>query len=153
VTTNSGFAWLAPAALVWGLAVACSPTPGDIRQSSAPPPVRIPIGPIPGPVENIAMATNPFAGDRGAVGQGRRLFVSFNCAGCHGDHAGGGMGPSLRDEDWIYGSADAQIFGSIAEGRAHGMPSWYSKLTEDQIWRLVAYIKTLRTSNEPEPPV
>jgi cytochrome c oxidase cbb3-type subunit III len=150
---SRGCAWLVPAAAIWAAAIACSSPPGDIRQSSAPPPVKVPIGPIPGPAEVAAIIPNPFAGDRGAAGEGRHLFVSFNCAGCHGDHAGGGMGPSLRDEDWIYGSADAQIFSSIAEGRAHGMPSWYSKLTEDQIWRLVAYIKTLRTSNEPEPPV
>ena len=63
-----------------------------------------------------------------------------------------GMAPSLRDEDWLYGQADAQIFNSINEGRAHGMPSWNTKLTEDQTWRLVAYIKSLRTRNEPEPP-
>jgi cytochrome c oxidase cbb3-type subunit 3 len=96
---------------------------------------------------------NPFAGDRAGIGEGRRLFTGFNCAGCHGDHGGGGMGPSLRDEDWMYGSTDAQIFSSVIEGRAHGMPSWQSKLTEDQTWRLVAYIKSLRTRNEPEPPI
>ena len=62
------------------------------------------------------------------------------------------MGPSLRDSDWIYGSGDIQIFGSIAQGRAHGMPSWNTKLTEDNIWRLVSYITSLRTSNEPDPP-
>jgi cytochrome c oxidase cbb3-type subunit 3 len=63
------------------------------------------------------------------------------------------MGPSLRDEDWIYGNTEEQIFSSIAEGRAHGMPAWQSKLTEDQTWRLVAYIKSLRTRNEPQPPI
>ena len=137
----------------WFGATSCSPPPGDIRKSEAPPPLRTPIGPMPGPAGDVTGPPNPFADDRGAVGQGRRLFVSFNCAGCHGDHAGGGMGPSLRDADWIYGNADAQIFGSIAEGRAHGMPSWQSKLTEDQTWRLVAYIKSLRTRNEPDPPI
>jgi cytochrome c oxidase cbb3-type subunit 3 len=60
------------------------------------------------------------------------------------------MGPSLRDQDWIYGSRDAQIFSSIAEGRAHGMPSWQSQLTADQVWKLVTYIKSLRTRNEPQ---
>src|SRR4029079_18132589 len=116
------------------------------------PPVRTPIGPIPGPAGDVTGPPNPFAGDRGAGGEGRRLFVNFNCAGCHGDHAGGGMGPSLRDTDWIYGNSDAQIFGSIAEGRAHGMPSWQSRLTADQTVKLVAYIKSLRTRNEPQAP-
>jgi cytochrome c oxidase cbb3-type subunit 3 len=62
------------------------------------------------------------------------------------------MGPSLRDSDWIYGNEDAQIFSSIIEGRAHGMPSWQSRITADQGWKLVAYIKTLRTRNEPQAP-
>ena len=61
------------------------------------------------------------------------------------------MGPSLRDVDWIYGDRDAQMFSSIAEGRAHGMPSWQPRLTADQIWKLVTYIKSLRTRNEPQP--
>lgn len=84
--------------------------------------------------------------------EGRQLFVYFNCSGCHGGRAGGGMGPSLRDEDWLYGNKDAQIFSSIAEGRAHGMPSWHKQLTPDQTWKLVSYIKSLRTRNEPQAP-
>ena len=84
--------------------------------------------------------------------KGRQLFVRFNCSGCHGGRAGGGMGPSLRDVDWLYGNRDAQLFSSIAEGRAHGMPSWQTALTPDQIWKLVTYIKSLRTRNEPQAP-
>ncbi len=97
-------------------------------------------------------AQNPYAKDRGAMGQGRLLFIRFNCSGCHGGRAGGGMGPSLRDQDWLYGSADAQIFSSIAEGRAHGMPAWGTKMSADQIWQLVAYVKSLRTADEVQPP-
>ena len=62
------------------------------------------------------------------------------------------MGPSLRDVDWLYGDAEAQIFSSIAEGRAHSMPAWGTKLNEDQVSKLVAYIKSLRTPNEIQPP-
>jgi mono/diheme cytochrome c family protein len=46
----------------------------------------------------------------------------------------------------------AQLFSSIAEGRAHGMPSWQPLLTADQIWKLTTYIKALRTANEPQAP-
>jgi mono/diheme cytochrome c family protein len=141
-------------AVAVGMALsACSQAPGDIRKSDAPPAVPTPVGPVPGALDRVARPTNPFTADRAAGGEGRQIFTDFNCAGCHGDHAGGGMGPSLRDVDWIYGNGDGQIFSSIAEGRAHGMPSWASKLTEDQIWRLVTYIKALRTRNEPQPPV
>jgi mono/diheme cytochrome c family protein len=32
------------------------------------------------------------------------------------------------------------------------MPSWQPRLTADQIWKLVTYIHSLRTRNEPNPP-
>jgi cytochrome c oxidase cbb3-type subunit 3 len=119
---------------------------------TAPSFARAVVGPVPGPEKRVSQASNPFAGDKVAMSQGRQLFNRMNCSGCHGDHAGGGMGPSLRDVDWIYGNEDAQILSTIAEGRAHGMPAWGTKMGDDQIWKLVTYIKSLRTQNEPEAP-
>jgi cytochrome c oxidase cbb3-type subunit 3 len=113
--------------------------------------VRQPVGPVPG-IGDLPPQKNPLGNDRNVLQEGRRLFVQYNCSGCHGGRAGGGMGPSLRDNDWIYGSADAQVFDSIAHGRGHGMPTWGTKLNEDQIWKLVAYIKSFRTANEIAPP-
>ena len=127
-------------------------TPSGGEAAASPPPMFTAVGPIPGPVTDHRPPANPYAEDRTAIGEGRQLFIRFNCSGCHGGRAGGGMGPSLRDVDWLYGSEDAQLFSTIAEGRAHGMPSWQPRLTSDQIWKLVAYIKSLRTSNEPQPP-
>jgi cytochrome c oxidase cbb3-type subunit 3 len=62
------------------------------------------------------------------------------------------MGPSLRDVDWIYGGSDAAIFSSISEGRSKGMPSWGGHIPDEQIWKLVSYIHSLRTTNEADPP-
>ncbi len=109
-----------------------------------------PVGPVPG-VGDIPPMKNP-VDDPGAAAQGRRLFVQYNCAGCHGGRAGGGMGPSLRDTDWLYGSSADRIFNSIAQGRGHGMPSWGVRIPDKQIWQLVAYIQSLRTPDEPEAP-
>jgi cytochrome c oxidase cbb3-type subunit 3 len=141
------------------IATACGRTPPSGGATAAPPPMVTAVGPIPGPSGDASGAAavapgaaNPYAEDRTATGEGRQLFIRFNCSGCHGGRAGGGMGPSLRDVDWIYGSRDAQLFSSIAEGRAHGMPSWQPRLTADQIWKLVTYIHSLRTRNEPNPP-
>jgi mono/diheme cytochrome c family protein len=131
--------------------VSCGRPPGEMAPSTMPPTLNAAVGPIPGSGSGPNPA-NPYASDRGAMAQGRQLFTRFNCAGCHGDHGGGGMGPSLRDVDWLYGSRDSQVFDSIAHGRAHGMPTWGVKLNEDEIWKLVAYIKTLRTRNEVQPP-
>jgi len=131
---------------------ACGDPPPQGGTTAAPPPTFTAVGPLPGPKTPFEAPANPYAGNRTAAGEGRQLFVRFNCSGCHGGRAGGGMGPSLRDVDWIYGSRDAQVFSSIAEGRAHGMPSWQARLTADQTWKLVTYLQSLRTRNEPQAP-
>lgn len=95
---------------------------------------------------------NPYAGNAGAAAEGRQLFVQYNCSGCHGGRAGGGMGPSLRDSAWIYGNSDAQIYDSIFEGRPNGMPTWGAKISADQIWKVIAYLRTLGTPHEPDAP-
>src|SRR5438132_8206017 len=134
------------------VAAACQYTPGDTAAGGAPPAIRTPVGPVPGPLQHPFRQPNPYTPESGGATEGRELFVRMNCSGCHGGRAGGGMGPSLRDVDWLYGDAEAQIFSSIAEGRAHGMPAWGTKLNEDQGWKLVAYIKSLRTPKEIQPP-
>ena len=132
--------------------IGCEMQPTETAVAGASPPVVTPVGPIPGPPQQTVPQTNPFAKDRVALADGRRLFVQYNCSGCHGGHAGGGMGPSLRDQAWIYGGNDAQIFGSITQGRAHGMPAWGTRLSGEQIWKLTAYIRSMRTPLEPDPP-
>lgn len=106
----------------------------------------------PGLYPSVVLGTlsNPYANDPAAAVEGRKLFVWYNCSGCHGGRAGGGMGPSLRDSLWLYGSDDTHVFSTILEGRAAGMPAWGAKLPERQIWLLVSYIRTLGRSDEPE---
>jgi cytochrome c oxidase cbb3-type subunit III len=134
-------------------AAACSGhPPGDTAAGGALPPMFTAVGPVPGPAENPPRRRNPYRDDRAAMAEGRRLFVRYNCSGCHGGRAGGGMGPSLRDPVWRYGDSDPQIFSTITEGRDQGMPAWGTKVPEDQIWKLVAYVQSLRTPNEPNPP-
>jgi cytochrome c oxidase cbb3-type subunit 3 len=47
------------------------------------------------------------------------------------------------DDQWIYGSDPSQIFTTIMEGRPNGMPSWKGKLSNQQVWQLVAYVRLL----------
>lgn len=131
---------------------ACNEQQTHAAASSAPPAIGIPVGPIPGPKMAMNLPTDPYINDQVALQEGRRLFVWYNCSGCHGGRGGGGMAPSLRNPVWRYGSSDAHIFASIAEGRGDGMPAWGTKIPEDQIWKLVAYIKSMRTPQEPDPP-
>lgn len=142
---------LAALATLTFLAAGCNSGSTSVATSAAPP-VPTTVGPVPGSVSEPPHPTDPFAGDPVAAQNGWRLFNWYNCSGCHGGRGGGGMGPSLRDKVWLYGSRDDQIFDSIAEGRSKGMPAWGTKIPEDQIWQLVTYIKTMRTPAEPDPP-
>jgi mono/diheme cytochrome c family protein len=92
---------------------------------------------------------NPYAGDAAAIAAGERHFAAFNCAGCHAPLGGGGMGPPLSDDQWIYGSEPAQIYLTIVHGRPEGMPAFGSMLPRQTIWELVAYIETLDEIEDP----
>ena len=148
----TGLPRLAAIALACSATAECAPSPPHGGTTAAPPPAITAVGPLPGPDPPATGGANPYTENRTAMGEGRQLFVRFNCSGCHGGRGGGGMAPSLRDVDWLYGANDAQVFSSIVEGRAHGMPSWQLTLTPDQTWKLVTYIKSLRTANEPQAP-
>jgi cytochrome c oxidase cbb3-type subunit 3 len=84
----------------------------------------------------------PYDANAFAIAEGKRLFEWFNCVGCH-FHGGGGIGPALMDDQWIYGSDPANIFASIVEGRPNGMPSFRGKIPDAQVWQLVAYVRSL----------
>lgn len=77
-----------------------------------------------------------------AIGRGQQLYSQMNCVGCH-SHGGGGMGPPLMDDQWRYGGSIDQIATTIAEGRPNGMPAWRGKLTNDQIYQIAAYVRSL----------
>ena len=83
-----------------------------------------------------------YDGNAYAISQGLQLYSWMNCVGCH-HHGGGGMGPPLMDTEWRYGGRIDQIAASIYEGRPRGMPGWKDRLTEQQIWQLAAYVRTL----------
>ena len=85
---------------------------------------------------------SPFQQNAWGIAEGKRLFDAYNCSGCHA-HGGGGMGPALMDEKWIYGDRPANIFETIVEGRPNGMPSYRSKIPDSQVWQLVAYVQSM----------
>lgn len=111
-------------------------------------------GVVPGnhPVVKYGDLRNPYANNPSAAAEGRQLFVQYNCSGCHGGRAGGGMGPSLRTGQFTYGGTDTDLFATIFEGRPAGMPTWGDKLSSDQIWKIITYIRTLDTPEEPDRP-
>ena len=88
------------------------------------------------------VSRNPYAGNAWGVAEGKRLFTFYNCVGCHAN-GGGGMGPPLMDERWVYGSDDASVFETITRGRPNGMPAFGARVPESQVWMLAAYVQSM----------
>ena len=77
-----------------------------------------------------------------AVSEGQKLYEQYNCVGCHA-HGGGGIGPALMDNNWIYGGEAGNVFATIMQGRPNGMPSFRNRIPEYQAWEIVAYVRSL----------
>jgi cytochrome c oxidase cbb3-type subunit 3 len=92
---------------------------------------------------------NPLANDPDAVQRGMKDFDVFNCSGCHMANAGGGMGPALSNDVWIYRSSPANIYLDIVQGRQAGMPAFGAMLPDRTVWELVSYIQSI--SKKPGP--
>jgi cytochrome c oxidase cbb3-type subunit III len=91
------------------------------------------------PVQNVK---NDYEENAWALSEGKRLYSAYNCNGCH-SLGGGGMGPALMDENWIYGGKPEEIFSTIVAGRPNGMPSFHDRVPDSQIWQLAAYIRSM----------
>ncbi|HYG65190.1 MAG TPA: cytochrome c [Thermoanaerobaculia bacterium] len=89
-----------------------------------------------------AEGRGPYDENAYSISQGQRLFSQYNCVGCHA-HGGGGMGPALIDDTWIYGSEPQNIYATILEGRPNGMPSFGGHIPEQQAWQIVAYVRAM----------
>jgi len=103
---------------------------------------------VPGGPQPTASVTNPDSGNAYAISEGQRLFEWYNCSGCHA-HGGGGIGPPLIKQNWIYGGTPANLFDTIVKGRPNGMPSWGGRIPEYQIWQIVTYVRSLN-NQEPQ---
>ncbi|HJU68761.1 MAG TPA: c-type cytochrome [Gemmatimonadaceae bacterium] len=101
----------------------------------------IPVG-MPSRARPLALR-NPFEGNRDAIATGARIFVAYNCVDCHGADGSGAMGPSFQDGRWRFGGSASEVFESIYQGRPEGMPAWGGRISEEQIWMLVAYVRSL----------
>jgi mono/diheme cytochrome c family protein len=96
--------------------------------------------------------TNPLGADAAAAG---KVTFDERCASCHGATGAGdgaasaGLDPkpaNLATEGKTLG--DDFLFWRISEGGGmepfnSSMPAWKGILTEEQIWQLVSYIKSL----------
>jgi mono/diheme cytochrome c family protein len=94
-----------------------------------------------------------------AANAGRGIYQQ-NCATCHGTH-GLGNGPNARalakkpanfSRPFYKDYDDVTWFWRVKEGvPGTRMPQWGKLLTKEQMWYLVAYLKTLPRVNEVYP--
>jgi mxaJ protein len=87
---------------------------------------------------------NPFGDNADGIAAGKKLYIQVGCQGCHGGGGGGGMAASLIDDSWKFGSDDDTLFklikGQIPE---QTMPTVYNTLPDEQVWQILAFIRTL----------
>jgi cytochrome c oxidase cbb3-type subunit 3 len=87
-------------------------------------------------------ALSPYQENAYGMAEGKRLFAAYNCNGCHAS-GGGGIGPALMDDKWIYGFDPYQIHSTIVQGRPNGMPAYGGRIPNQQVWQLVAYVQSM----------
>ena len=87
---------------------------------------------------------NPFTGDADMAAEGRTLYFQVGCQGCHGGGGGGGMATSVIDDAWSFGSDDEVLFRLIkGEIPEQTMPTVYSVLEDDEVWKILAFIRSV----------
>jgi cytochrome c-L len=86
---------------------------------------------------------NPYDGDADAVAEGKRLYATF-CQMCHLPDGSGRMGPSLIDGQRVHEriANDVGLFEVIYGGAAGAMQPFSKRMTQDQILKNMAYLRT-----------
>lgn len=125
--------------------------------SGYPPPTECPQPRFTGEApEPIRSTPNPLPKNRNVITEGRALYegaVKPACALCHG-RKGDGRGmlsaqfdPRPRNfacRETVKGIPDGQLFWIIENGSpGTAMPHFGDKLTDEQIWQLVHYLREL----------
>ena len=100
-----------------------------------------------------AKIQNPVAASGESVAAGRRTYQRL-CSRCHGPEGkgdGGGAGAggqpaNFTDDEWIFGGSDGEIYSAIRDGTSADMDSYAEQIRDTEIWNLVNFLKSLRTS-------
>jgi len=98
---------------------------------------------------------NPVPSNAETIEAGRQLYQR-HCASCHGPNGrgdggmalSGGTPSDLTDDVWDYGSTDGEIFVVIRDGVSSDMLGYKEKLKDEQIWRIVNFIRDLGPKKE-----
>lgn len=86
-----------------------------------------------------------------ALAAGSTIYAA-NCAACHANDLGGGVGPNLVDAYWIHGGSVGDVFATIKHGVPQkGMISWKSQLSPLQMQQVSSYILSMQGTEPANP--
>jgi mono/diheme cytochrome c family protein len=106
---------------------------------------------------------SPYADFASIAADGRKVYLAAGCNGCHG-MGGGGMGPPLSNQVWVYGKDDDTLFRLIALGSDELQKQGYSRKgsenvvgpmppfgtivkSDDDMWKIIAFIRSVNPSS------
>jgi aldose sugar dehydrogenase len=101
-----------------------------------------------------AAGQQPPAGARGGGGRGNAAATLFasTCAPCHGTDLAGGRAPTLFSERLLASNDDDTLAAKIRDGVPNtAMQPFKGTLDDQQIWQLVAYIRTTAANLKDKP--
>ena len=87
-----------------------------------------------------ATAGAPTAAD---IASGAEVYAG-KCVACHMADASGGIGPNLRDAEWLHGGTLPAIIKTVNDGvPAKGMLAWGPIIGDEQVRQVSAYVHSL----------
>ncbi len=88
---------------------------------------------------------DPYRGDAQALADGKQIYETF-CQACHLPDGSGRIGPSLIGDTHRYPrfTTDKGMFEIVYGGATGAMQPFGKRLTQDQILRVMAYVRSLR---------
>jgi cytochrome c-L len=88
---------------------------------------------------------NPYKNDSEALTKGKDLYQTY-CQACHLPDGGGRIGPSLVGDTHHYPrfTTDKGMFEIIYGGGTGAMQPFGKRLTQEQILKIMAYVRTLK---------
>ena len=93
--------------------------------------------------------TLTYTKDDAIIAKGKEIY-SINCAPCHKNDGGGGIGPNLTDEYWLHGGGVKDVYATVKNGVPEkGMVSWSNVLSPEQMRDVSFFILSLKGTNPP----
>jgi len=106
---------------------------------------------------------SPYTDYESVAADGRKVYLAAGCNGCHG-MGGGGMGPPLTNQIWVYGKDDDTLFRVIALGSDELQKQGYKRIgsetvvgpmppfgeivkSDDDMWKIIAFIRSVNPAS------